>query len=192
MKDEDIARLCCSFCGKNQSEVKKLIAGPTVYICDECIGLCNDIIADEVAKEPPAGQDDWRPLVLFYVDRLDRESSALVDCFRRAPLTALPESVRREVPSTAAALQRLRTAVQAWGSPPVAETLVPDPLLRPALARISIALEALHILKRSIDGLVPAGRLVAIDWIASQLERVREGLAFAGPDGKISNPDPKV
>ena len=40
--------LCCSFCGKSQKGVKKLIAGPTVYICDECIGLCNDIIAEEV------------------------------------------------------------------------------------------------------------------------------------------------
>ena len=39
--------LNCSFCGKSQKEVKKLIAGPTVYICDECIGLCNDIIAEE-------------------------------------------------------------------------------------------------------------------------------------------------
>jgi ATP-dependent Clp protease ATP-binding subunit ClpX len=43
--------LCCSFCGKSQKEVKKLIAGPTVYICDECIGLCNDIIAEEVEHE---------------------------------------------------------------------------------------------------------------------------------------------
>ncbi|MSP61087.1 MAG: ATP-dependent Clp protease ATP-binding subunit ClpX [Myxococcales bacterium] len=43
--------LSCSFCGKNQKEVKKLIAGPTVYICDECIGLCNDIIAEEIEKE---------------------------------------------------------------------------------------------------------------------------------------------
>ena len=43
--------LCCSFCGKSQKEVKKLIAGPTVYICDECIGLCNDIIAEEVEKD---------------------------------------------------------------------------------------------------------------------------------------------
>ena len=39
--------LVCSFCGKNQEEVKKLIAGPSVYICDECIGLCNEIIAEE-------------------------------------------------------------------------------------------------------------------------------------------------
>jgi hypothetical protein len=39
--------LVCSFCGKNQREVRKLIAGPKVYICDECIDLCNDIIAEE-------------------------------------------------------------------------------------------------------------------------------------------------
>lgn len=45
------ANLTCSFCGKSQKEVKKLIAGPTVYICDECIGLCNDIIAEEIEKE---------------------------------------------------------------------------------------------------------------------------------------------
>ena len=43
--------LNCSFCGKSQKEVKKLIAGPTVYICDECIGLCNDIIAEEIERE---------------------------------------------------------------------------------------------------------------------------------------------
>jgi ATP-dependent Clp protease ATP-binding subunit ClpX len=45
------ADLLCSFCGKSQSEVKKLIAGPGVYICDECIELCNDIIAEEYEKE---------------------------------------------------------------------------------------------------------------------------------------------
>ena len=43
--------LTCSFCGKTQKEVKKLVAGPTVYICDECIGLCNDIIAEEISGE---------------------------------------------------------------------------------------------------------------------------------------------
>ena len=48
--------LSCSFCGKNQKEVRKLIAGPTVYICDECISLCNDIIAEELGNsESPAG-----------------------------------------------------------------------------------------------------------------------------------------
>ena len=39
--------LYCSFCGKSQHEVKKLIAGPSVFICDECIDLCNDIMRDE-------------------------------------------------------------------------------------------------------------------------------------------------
>src|SRR6266513_1201486 len=48
--------LCCSFCGKSQKEVKKLIAGTTVYICDECIGLCNDIIAEEIDKEEARDQ----------------------------------------------------------------------------------------------------------------------------------------
>jgi ATP-dependent Clp protease ATP-binding subunit ClpX len=43
--------LTCSFCGKSQNEVRKLIAGPTVYICDECVELCNDIIAEEYELE---------------------------------------------------------------------------------------------------------------------------------------------
>src|ERR1700704_5992312 len=51
IEKRDGASLTCSFCGKAQKEVKKLIAGPTVYICDECIGLCNDIIAEEVDRE---------------------------------------------------------------------------------------------------------------------------------------------
>jgi ATP-dependent Clp protease ATP-binding subunit ClpX len=45
------ANLCCSFCGKSQREVQKLIAGPTVYICDECISLCGHIIDDELERE---------------------------------------------------------------------------------------------------------------------------------------------
>jgi len=46
--------LVCSFCGKSQDEVKKLIAGPSVYICDECIELCNEIIEEEYQKEEAA------------------------------------------------------------------------------------------------------------------------------------------
>ncbi len=47
--------LVCSFCGKSQDEVKKLIAGPSVYICDECIELCNEIIEEEYQKEEAGG-----------------------------------------------------------------------------------------------------------------------------------------
>jgi ATP-dependent Clp protease ATP-binding subunit ClpX len=50
-KRDDNSNLSCSFCGKSQKEVRKLIAGPTVYICDECIELCNDIIAEESERE---------------------------------------------------------------------------------------------------------------------------------------------
>ena len=46
--------LYCSFCGKSQHEVKKLIAGPSVFICDECIELCNDIVRDEIAGDQGA------------------------------------------------------------------------------------------------------------------------------------------
>ncbi|MFZ5891444.1 MAG: ATP-dependent Clp protease ATP-binding subunit ClpX [Myxococcota bacterium] len=60
-RDESNGNLCCSFCGKSQKEVKKLIAGPTVYICDECIALCNDIIAEEVEKDEPATGSDPMP-----------------------------------------------------------------------------------------------------------------------------------
>src|SRR5512133_2465933 len=49
--------LTCSCCGKSQEDVKKLIAGPAVYICDECIELCNDIIAEEIKMEETLGPD---------------------------------------------------------------------------------------------------------------------------------------
>ncbi len=49
-KDED-KLLYCSFCGKSQNEVRKLIAGPSVYVCDECVELCNDIIRDELLED---------------------------------------------------------------------------------------------------------------------------------------------
>lgn len=50
-KESQSGNLTCSFCGKKQEEVQKLIAGPTVYICDECIELCNDIIAEETRQD---------------------------------------------------------------------------------------------------------------------------------------------
>lgn len=54
---EESELLKCSFCGKNQRQVKKLIAGPGVYICDECIDLCNEIIEEEFESRPEIGLD---------------------------------------------------------------------------------------------------------------------------------------
>ena len=53
--------LYCSFCGKSQHEVRKLIAGPSVFICDECIELCNDIIREETATDKGGKGAEVRP-----------------------------------------------------------------------------------------------------------------------------------
>jgi len=53
--NEEKGQLKCSFCGKSQEQVRKLVAGPGVYICDECIELCNEIIEEEIGDEPELG-----------------------------------------------------------------------------------------------------------------------------------------
>ena len=56
----------CSFCGKSQKQVKKLIAGPGVYICDECIDLCNDIIEEELSENSEVHFDELpKPAEIF-------------------------------------------------------------------------------------------------------------------------------
>ncbi len=56
-KNDDGKLLYCSFCGKSQHEVRKLIAGPSVFICDECVELCNDIIREELEEHAEHGRD---------------------------------------------------------------------------------------------------------------------------------------
>ena len=61
--DDDSGKLLyCSFCGKSQHEVRKLIAGPSVFICDECVDLCNDIIREEVQESGDKAQSDQLPV----------------------------------------------------------------------------------------------------------------------------------
>ena len=64
--------LYCSFCGKSQHEVKKLIAGPSVFICDECIDLCTDIIQEEIAKLPKEEGDGSLPTPHQIRENLDQ------------------------------------------------------------------------------------------------------------------------
>ncbi len=70
--------LSCSFCGKRRKEVRKLIAGPEVYICDECVGICREILRDEGIT--PAGSENRatpsHDLVRKYVERAQRELDA--------------------------------------------------------------------------------------------------------------------
>ena len=82
--------LYCSFCGKSQHEVKKLIAGPSVFICDECIELCNDIIRDEIAAEPEGGARSDLPA--------PKEIRAILDQYRSHGIRHLV-ALRGDLPS---------------------------------------------------------------------------------------------
>lgn len=71
-KSDNEKLLYCSFCGKSQHEVKKLIAGPSVFICDECVDLCNDIIKEEVKSPAKEAKDyDQLPSPKEICDQLD-------------------------------------------------------------------------------------------------------------------------
>lgn len=69
--DGDNKLLYCSFCGKSQHEVRKLIAGPSVFICDECVELCNDIIREEIKEISPKKKEDSLPKPLEIHKHLD-------------------------------------------------------------------------------------------------------------------------
>src|SRR5262245_18434126 len=80
--------LNCSFCGKSQHEVKALVAGPGVYICDECIGLCNDVIADKeilsVLQADEANQKQEHPTAFEHLRaKSTAEVAACVDRSRK-------------------------------------------------------------------------------------------------------------
>jgi ATP-dependent Clp protease ATP-binding subunit ClpX len=79
--------LHCSFCSKSQQEVRKLIAGPGVYVCDECVALCVDIISDEFEVEP-----------LKELRRITKRSDALVQRLRDAgiPWDDIAEALRKD------------------------------------------------------------------------------------------------
>ena len=59
--DDGEKLLYCSFCGKSQHEVRKLIAGPSVFVCDECVELCNDIIREEVEEKSTVAKGSKLP-----------------------------------------------------------------------------------------------------------------------------------
>ncbi len=69
--EENKTKLNCSFCGKKQEKVKKLIAGPNIYICNECVDLCNDILVEEQKAEEPATLEVAKPKEIYsYLDEV--------------------------------------------------------------------------------------------------------------------------
>jgi hypothetical protein len=109
--------LYCSFCGKSQHEVRALIAGPTVYICDECVGLCNDVIADKeilsILQADEANQKQEHPTAFEHVRA--KSTADVTACVERSRKGA--ERCRNELH-----LIRGILALQD-GAPPAAEVL---------------------------------------------------------------------
>ena len=106
MSENPVVMLLCSFCGKSQSEVKKLIAGPTVYICDECIGLCNDILADERVGD----QAQLRQVLLLQINGHERSARELGELRERLG-ERMPQPIREALDLHGQAWSRLKGAV---------------------------------------------------------------------------------
>ena len=181
MAKEQTVNLRCSFCGKNQREVKKLIAGPTVYICDECIGLCNDIIAEEVYPPEVADGTGGRTKLRFRIERLKREASWLSDCLQQFG-AEFPESVRRAISAVLAAPEDLASAERVWDSAPAHR--IPA-WLGPPLERLTRIQEVLDGHRSAVERLVPPERMVALHGCLGQLSRLREELVAAAPGGPL-------
>jgi ATP-dependent protease Clp ATPase subunit len=123
-KEETVA-LCCSFCGLPRREVRELIAGPNTYICDECIGLCNDIIAEDseqhVAKETPP-EDVPVPKVLGRMVHAESHwAGELVTC-RERNSGVLSESLQQAIQHLGESSGALRIESERW----IAEQMDPS------------------------------------------------------------------
>jgi hypothetical protein len=107
--------LYCSFCGKNQHEVRKLVAGPAVYICDECIDLCTDMVDDQLRRLTDGDQDSARAMstdrLLHYVEHalriVQRGRSALRRIERVLALRENAEAVDDEELASFARLKKM-------------------------------------------------------------------------------------
>ena len=150
MAKEHTVDLRCSFCGKSQHEVRKLIAGPTVYICDECIGLCNDIIAEE------AGCEAWVKTLpvdakVFIGSLLDRGSKA-VERLLQAVVekdSAIPVEAR----SAMTQLGSIWTTLRASLEHPDATDSDPPERLRPVLGLLTRVRDVIQKLRERTEEL---------------------------------------
>ena len=124
--------LYCSFCGKSQHEVKKLIAGPSVFICDECIDLCTDIIQEEIAKEPLANKGDALPSPQEIRLNLDQYvigqdlakktlAVAVYNHYKRLLHLPAPKAKKVEGDKTEAPKDTKKTAAQAGNNKPLVD-----------------------------------------------------------------------
>ena len=176
MKKQWADQLNCSFCGRQQREVKKLIAGPQVFICDECIGLCNDIIAEEVArqagKEPETIRLKIGPLLEDEATATDELSASIWSA------TEVPESVWTATWSLVAASKALRTAVQRWSLLPEESAAIADTpaWLEPVLSSLTQTEELAHGLRRALERSLAPERMNSFDRLLGHLSSLRKTL----------------
>ena len=194
--------LCCSFCGKNQRDVKRLIAGPTVYICDECIGLCNDIIAEEIDREEHAFvlraklPGHVRALIAEILERgipgVTRIQHVINDHVRQLPAGAIPDRRLAQAWDLAANWRMLRDVIASGTRPESSgsaadgslETELPE-WVNPIAERLAGTLEVLDVLARALEaaGLDEWSHLGPSVEIAGQkLQESRELLQAAPPE----------
>lgn len=187
----------CSFCGKSEREVRKLVAGPTIHICEGCIRLCNDILAE--LDEPPGGPVD-APLgsaarVVGVLGRMiedeARLTEVLVGCIDRAG-SDLPDEVKRAASSLAASSRALRAAVQflARGEEPPPAAPVSAGWAALALARLGGASETVYALLADLAGRVPERALGHIEGAVTQIEHLRQELLSVAHDASSAGARP--
>lgn len=187
MKKKHTVNLICSFCGKSQHEVKKLIAGPSVYICDECIGLCNQIIGEEVSPVARAdvSPESARSLIGQLISQERRACELLRVCVAHAG-SAVPDAVKHAASELVSASRSFGAAAKGWGSTeeaPRPPSSVPV-WLEPCLARLTGTAEVLQALRQALEGVVPGQRLKTID---HALGEISEGQS--APDPRASRVD---
>jgi len=201
--------LCCSFCGKTRREVRKLIAGPTVYICDECIGLCNDIIVEEIDLENIAGAlssvlpGDARAFLATILERGSGAAERLSDiAYKRDRVFRFADRVlrrvlyrfHRNISERTLASASLGDLTSGWSTlrrivgsreavPPASSPGLEVELpawVRPIANRLNATVAVLETLTASLEKGRPEASRDSLEWSVAQLRHARD-LLTAGP-----------
>lgn len=138
-KDNDGKILICSFCGKNQHEVRKLIAGPSVFVCDECVELCNDIIKEELQESEVASTDGDLPKPSDIKGALDKYVIGQEQAKKILSVAVYNHYKRLNAPSGADAVELAKSNVLLIGPTGSGKTLLAETLARTLNVPFTIA-----------------------------------------------------
>lgn len=173
MKKEHTVNLSCAFCGKSQREVEKLIAGPNVFICDECVGLCDQILAGELSREHgrATSPESARGILGSLVEQVARVAELLLASatYEGSPL---PEEMKQEIRRLVEASRALRSETERWNKAEPGERAALA-ALEPCIINLSRSAEALRTLGPVLDTLVAEEELDTIHEAIRSIVEVR-------------------